>query len=135
MYVTPLRRVFRGSTLVASYGENTFALCFTEDMRRQFPDYVTNVTFIGRLVSNHTIVNVDIGMEYDDSIGGYVASFDLRDPGAYTLQVSCGCDCDCDCDCDCTAYHDREPVLFRTRSRWRGTLGRVILGRRRSRFL
>ncbi len=82
------RRVFRGSTLTASYGMNKFVVRFSEDMERQFPDYVKNVTFIGRLVSNHTIVNVDVDLEYNDTMGGYVASFDLRDPGVYTLQVS-----------------------------------------------
>jgi hypothetical protein len=30
---------------------------------------------------------VDVPLEYDAAAGGYVASFDVRDPGTYTLQI------------------------------------------------
>jgi hypothetical protein len=80
-------QVMQGSTLYANSGTNTFVITHSDLVGVLYPDHVTNATFGGRLISDTIIVNIDIELEYDRTIQGYVASFDLRDPGVYTLQV------------------------------------------------
>jgi nucleotide-binding universal stress UspA family protein len=53
----------------------------------EFPDHVTNATIHARLISDAAIINVDVSLHHDSQLGGYVGSFDVRDPGPYTLQV------------------------------------------------
>lgn len=80
-------QVVRGATLFAHTGVNTFLITHSALVGAWYPDHITNATFGGRLISETVVVNVEVELEYDRVARGYVATFDIRDPGVYTLQV------------------------------------------------
>jgi hypothetical protein len=63
-------RVGYETGLVASYGVNTFVVKYSKVTKDEYPDHVVSATFHGRLISQDTIVNVDISFEHDSKVEG-----------------------------------------------------------------
>lgn len=86
--ITLCRRLCDSCSLVASYGVNRFVVKYPSLFATLYPDHVKDVTLYGRLLNNDYIVNLNVSYNHDDTLGGYIVEFDLRDPGVFTLQVS-----------------------------------------------
>ncbi len=60
----------RALDLVATFGVNKFLVTYPAIVKQQFPLHVPRTTVYGRLIGHHTIVNMDVSLDFDDKVCG-----------------------------------------------------------------
>lgn len=81
-------RVCEGCPLAAAYGLNRLVVRAPALLHLLYPAHVRNVTMYGRILNQQYIVNINPSFFYDEQLGGYPVTFDLRDEGEFVVQLA-----------------------------------------------